>query len=240
MVIKALIFDFDGLILDTELPDVEVWRTIYAEHGLEYPLENWSQIVGGWGMTSFDPATHLQRLTGTPLDVDAVRRRHRQESDALILRQPVMDGVQDYIKAAGRLSLRLAIASSSERAWVVPHLKRLGLLGHFEKVVCGDDVEQGRTKPHPDVFLRAVSELQIRPEEGLVLEDSPNGVKAARAAGLRVVAVPNPLTRLLPMDGANLVLSSMADMPLEEVLRRLTDVGHADRSPSSANPLPAS
>jgi HAD superfamily hydrolase (TIGR01509 family) len=219
--IKALIFDFDGMILDTETPEVEVWKTIYAEHGFEYPLEKWSQTVGGWGASTFDPGAALHQLAGSTLDLEAVRTRHREQSTALILQEPVLPGVSDYLLQAPQFGLRLAIASSSERAWVEPHLARLGLRQCFEKIVCGDDVQAGHTKPCPDVYLKALAELGIRPDEGVVLEDSPNGVRAAKAAGLFVVAVPNPTTAQLPMDGADITLKSLADLPLQELLARV-------------------
>ena len=232
MGIRALIFDFDGLILDTETPEVEVWRTIYAEHGHDYPQENWSQIIGGWGNSAFDPATALHELGTVGIDPEALRNRHRQESDARIMRAPVMDGVREILVEARRLGLRCAIASSSERAWVEPHLSRLGLLGNFEKIITGDDVPKGRTKPHPDLFLKALSELQLGADEVLVLEDSPNGVRAAHAAGLRVVGVPNPVTAVLNLE-AEVVLSSLADLPLEEILKRVESMQSGSGMPAA-------
>jgi HAD superfamily hydrolase (TIGR01509 family) len=222
MALVALIFDFDGLILDTETPEVEVWKAIFAEHGCEYPMEEWSQLIGSWGNDQFDPAAILQERSGKVHDLEALRKRHRAESDALVLRAPVLEGVQDCLDASTRLGLRRAVASSSERAWVEPHLKRLGLLPTFEQVITGDDVAPGRTKPHPDLFLKALDAMRLRPDEALVLEDSPNGVEAAHAAGIRVVAVQNPVTAALPMN-AELRLRSMAELPLEEILKRVDE-----------------
>ncbi len=219
--IKALIFDFDGLILDTETPEIEAWKAIYAEHGHEYPMDEWSLTVGGWDDSTFDAGAALHRLVGPTLDLEAVRERQRQQSSARILQEPVLPGVMDYLSEAKRLGLRLAIASSSERTWVEPHLARLGLKSCFEKIVCGDELPTGRTKPHPDVFLKALTELRLAPDEAVVLEDSPNGVKAAKAAGLFVVAVPNRMTAHLPLEGADIVLKSLADLPLADLLRRL-------------------
>ena len=219
--IKALIFDFDGLILDTETPEIAVWKTIYAEHGFEYPLEKWSQTVGGWGASTFDAGAALHQLAGSALDLDEIRRRQREQSTALILQEPVLPGVMDYLLQAPHFGLQLAIASSSERAWVEPHLERLGIKRCFAQITCGDDVQSGRTKPHPDVYLKVLSELGIGPEEGVVLEDSPNGVRAAKVAGLFVVAVPNPTTAQLPMNGADITLKSLADLPLRELLARV-------------------
>ena len=238
MSLRALIFDFDGLILDTETPDMEVWKAIYGEHGLEYPMEHWSQIIGGWGNSDFDPAVELQRLRPTILDVEALRSRHRELSDDLILHAPVMAGAREILAAGRRLGLRCAIASSSERAWVEPHLRRLGLLGNFEQIVTGDQVPKGRTKPHPDVYLKALATLRLSASEALVFEDSPNGARAAHAAGLQVVGVPNPVTAGLNLE-ADLVLSSLAELPLEEILKRLQSLPRDHGLPQTFQDAPA-
>ncbi len=221
MPINSLIFDFDGLILDTETAEIDAWKAIYAERGFAFPMARWAPNVGVWGAALFDPAQYLHELTNDSLDVSAVRTRHHDESAELILRQPILDGVQDYLTEAHRQQLRLAVASSSPHYWVDKHLSRLGLTHHFEKIVCGDDVPPGRTKPHPDIYLKALSGLRIRADEAIAFEDSPNGVKAARAAGLFVVAVPNPTTSLLNLDGADLTVNSLASVSLEDLLARV-------------------
>lgn len=237
--LKAIIFDFDGLILDTETPEYIAWQEIFAEHGCELSLDMWGQVVGGAGFSDFDAASHLEELQrssysvrstysvghpfdcaqGRPVDHAALNARWRQRGDELIAAQPILPGVQGYLAEAERLNLKLAIASSSPHSWVDTHLARLGLLAHFERIICADDVT--RTKPHPDLFLAALSALSLRAEETIVLEDSPNGVKAAKAAGIFVVAVPNPLTARLWIDGADLTLKSLADLPLGELLERV-------------------
>lgn len=222
MRIKALLFDFDGLILDTETPEFEVWQAIYREHGQELAAETWGQIVGGWGRSDFDAARHLCDLAGDGLDPGALRARHKAESDALIMRQPILPGVVATLDAARRLELRLAVASSSPHSWVDNHLDRLGLFDRFGAVVCCEDVPPGRTKPNPDLFQRAAGRLGVAPGEALAFEDSPNGVQAARAAGAFVVAVPNPLTAQLAIEGAHLTLASLADLPFEALLARVT------------------
>ena len=221
--VKAIIFDFDGLILDTETPDFHVWQTIYQEHGFELPHEEWGKIVGGYGLAHFDAAEHLTHLAKLQRELDPVslRERHRSESHALTLEQQILPGVIDYIQAAKRLGLKLAIASSSQHSWVDAHAKRLGIFDHFDVVVCADDVGAGRTKPNPDLYLLALNRLQVRNHEALVLEDSPNGVKAANQAGIFVVAVPNPVTSLLKIDGANLTVRSLTDLSLSELLDKV-------------------
>ena len=218
MKIKALLFDFDGLILDTETPEFHVWQAIYRDHGHELAAESWGQIVGGWGASQFDAAEHLVELAGDGLNADTLRARHKSESDALTLRQPVMPGVMDYLGDARRLGLHLAVASSSPHSWVDTHLARLGLADRFDVIICSDDVPPRRTKPHPDLFLKALDVLGVKADEAIVFEDSPNGVNAARAAGGFVVSVPNPVTALLKTEGADLSLESLADMPLQDLL----------------------
>ncbi|HMD80374.1 MAG TPA: HAD-IA family hydrolase, partial [Anaerolineales bacterium] len=151
----------------------------------------------------------------------SLRDRHSSESHALTLSQPIMPGVLPTIEEAKRLGLKLAIASSSQHSWVDTHAKRLGIFDHFDAVICADDVGAGRTKPNPDLFLLALHQLQIQKNEALIFEDSPNGVKAANLAGIFVVAVPNPVTALLKIDGANLTLASLADLSLTELLDKV-------------------
>lgn len=216
--IKALLFDFDGLILDTETPEYLVWQKIYQEHRFELPHAEWGKIIGGYGLSDFDAADHLSRLTQGRLDPAPLRARHRLESDALIHAAEVMPGVMEYIHEGKRLGLKLAIASSSPHLWVDMHAKRLGIFDQFDAVVCADDVGAGRTKPNPDLFLLALDRLRVGKEAAIVFEDSPNGVTAAKRAGIFVVAVPNTVTSLLPIEGAGLIMTSLSDMPLRELL----------------------
>jgi HAD superfamily hydrolase (TIGR01509 family) len=219
--IKALIFDFDGLILDTETPEYQVWQAIYREHGFELPHAEWGKIIGGDGLSTFDAAEHLALLSQGRLDSVSLRVRHSSESSALTITQPILPGVMDYLHEAKRLRLKLAIASSSPHSWVDTHAKRLGIFQYFDKVICADDVAAGRTKPNPDLFLLALNQLQVQKGEAIVFEDSPNGVQAARSAGIFVVAVPNPVTSLLSIENANLRLTSLSDLPLSDLLDKV-------------------
>jgi putative hydrolase of the HAD superfamily len=218
--IKALIFDFDGLILDTETPDYQVWCTIYREHGFELPPEKWGSIIGT-SMVFFDAAEHLSILTERRLDSVSLRDRHRSECHEMTLTQSVMPGVLDYLREAKRLGLKLAIASSSPHSWVDTHAQRLGIFDYFDKVITSDEVGIDRTKPNPDLFLLALEQLKVRKNEAIVFEDSPNGVKAAQSAGIFVVAVPNSVTSLLTIENANLTLKSLTDLSLSELLDKV-------------------
>jgi len=219
--IKALIFDFDGLILDTESPEADMWTEIYAEHGFDFPLDEWGTVIGGDGSSNFDPADHLSHLSQGRLDSASMRSRHRLGSDELTLKNLILPGVTDYIHEAKRLGLKLGIASSSQHSWVDTHAKRLGIFDYFDKIVCSDDVGVGRAKPNPDLYLLALSQLQVQKNEAIVFEDSPNGVKAANQAGIYVVAVPNPITSKLNIENASLILNSLSDLSLSELLNKV-------------------
>lgn len=216
--LKALIFDFDGLILDTETPEYHVWQTIYREYGFELPHDEWGRIIGGYGISNFDAANHLSLLSQGRLDSASLRARHQLESHALIHAQPILPGVMDIIHEAKRLGLKLAIASSSPHFWVDKHAQRLNIFHYFDVVVCADDVGIGRTKPNPDLFLLALNQLKVPKEAAVVFEDSPNGVKAANRAGIFVVAVPNPVTSTLQFNGANRIVKSLADLSIPDLL----------------------
>ncbi len=215
MMIRGLIFDFDGLILDTEVPDFASWQEIYAAHGCELAFETWS---GGIGTTkfAFDPFENLQMLAGRPLDREAIRAQRRKRYIAMNEAQPILPGVEAYLADARRLGLMIGVASSSTRDWVGSHLTRLGLHAHFACVKCSDDVRN--TKPDPELYLLALEALGLAPEEAIALEDSPHGVAAAKQAGMFCVAVPNPLTSRLDLSRADLRLNSLADLPLEQLI----------------------
>ena len=215
--LKALLFDFDGLILDTETPDYLTWQAIYAEHGCELPHEEWGKIIGGYGLSNFDAADHLAGLTQGKLDSSSLRTRHSAESLARIHAESVLPGVVELIHEAKKLNLKLAIASSSPHSWVDEHAQRLGIFQYFDKVICADDVGFGRTKPNPDLFLLALNQLQVQKNEAVVFEDSPNGVLAANRAGIFVVAVPNHVTSMLSLEGAKRVVKSLKEISLHEL-----------------------
>lgn len=214
--LKALIFDFDGLILDTETPEVLVWQSIYREHGFELPVEEWEKTVGGYGLSNFDPAQNLTRLTSGKSDSDALRLRYRQEVDVIIHANPVLPGVIAIIEEAKRDDIKVAIGSSSPHSWVDAHAKRLGIYNYFDDIICADDVAPGRTKPNPDIYLKALQRLDITHDAAVVFEDSPNGVLAAQRANIFVVAVPNPLTVKMGVSG-DLTVSSLAEISLQKL-----------------------
>jgi HAD superfamily hydrolase (TIGR01509 family) len=218
--LKALIFDFDGLILDTETPEVTIWQSIYREHGFELPVDEWEKTIGGYGVSNFDAAEHLALLSQGRLDVVSSRARHRKESEKIVHASPILPGVISMIEQAKENGLQVAIGSSSPHSWVDTHAKRLGIFDYFDHIICQDDVAPGRTKPNPDIYLKALDQLNVKKDAAVVFEDSPNGVAAARRAEIFVVAVPNPMTAKMGVVG-DITVPSLAELSLHELSERV-------------------
>jgi HAD superfamily hydrolase (TIGR01509 family) len=213
---QALIFDFDGTILDTESSEFQAWQEVYRQYGLELPLDYWLPFIGN-NSISFDPADNLEKLLGKPLDKKGLERWVEARKQTLNQSLQPLPGVLDYLEAAQAMGLKLGVASSSRRAWVEGHLERLGLLGYFQVIRTKEDV--ALTKPDPALFLRAAEGLGVSPAQTIVLEDSLNGVLAARSAGAFTVAIPNALTQHLDLSQADLLLSCLCDLALWDLLR---------------------
>jgi HAD superfamily hydrolase (TIGR01509 family) len=216
--IRGLLFDFDGLLVDTETPSRLVWEELYREHGHELPQDQWATLVGTIG-APFDPFGHLEELVGRPLDQEALAARRRAREHELADLEELRPGVEEYFAEANRLGLRTAVVSSSDDEWIERHLGRLGHLEGLDLIVAANG-DTKRAKPRPDLYLDALDRLDLASTEAIAFEDSPNGVTAAKAAGLVCVAVPNPITATLALDDADLVLESLADVQLEQLLRR--------------------
>jgi HAD superfamily hydrolase (TIGR01509 family) len=217
-VIRAIVFDFDGLILDTEEPVYRSWLEVYEAHGETLPFDRWVQIVGST-TTEFHPQRHLEERLGRPLSQDVLDERAARRT-GLILAQQVLPGILQCIDDAKALGLKLGVASSSTREWVTGHLERLGILGRFDCVRCRDDVN--RAKPAPDLYVAVLDCLGVSPSEAFAIEDSPNGVIAAKQAGMLCVAIPNSITAKLDLSQADVLLQSLSDLPLRDLLQRLT------------------
>jgi len=162
---RLVVFDFDGLILDTEAPVYDVWQAIYGEHGHTLEFARWAECIGT--ADTFDPCAHLESLLGRSVDAGALIRHHRTRTDALIAAQPILPGVRDYVEDARRLGVRLGVASSSSRRWVEGHLTRLGLREHFEVVRCADDV--ARVKPDPALYLAVLEATGVAAHQAVAV-----------------------------------------------------------------------
>jgi HAD superfamily hydrolase (TIGR01509 family) len=214
--VRGLVFDFDGLIIDTEGPVYESWADIYRQHGQELSLDFWKTIVGR-GSNYFDPVAELERRLGRPLEGEAIRAERRTRTQELVEALPLLPGVLRWRAEARSLGVRLGVASSSGRGWVTGHLDRLGLDG-WDCIRCLEDVE--RPKPAPDLYSAVVDCFGISPSHAIAVEDSVHGVEAAKAAGLYCVAVPSSLTADHDLSRADLILSSLGDATFHEVAAR--------------------
>jgi HAD superfamily hydrolase (TIGR01509 family) len=230
--IKALVFDFDGLILETEQPLYQSWQELYWANGLELPFEKWALNIGT-AEEPFDPFTELESLPNWSLEKNQELSRRLQRELDLIQSQPPRPGVVDYLKDAQRLGLKVALASSSSCDWVTGHLERLGLRQYFDCIQARDDV--ALTKPDPALYQSAVEILGARPEQAIAFEDSPNGILAAKRAGLHCVAVPSLLTRQLDTGLADLQIGSLAEMTLEELVKEIERRADKNLPPGISN-----
>lgn len=219
---KALIFDFDGLILDTEGPVYQSWQELYESLGCRLSFSRWASLIGTAEIL-FDPFTPLEGQLGHPVDRPALDRGRRARELDLIAAQPARPGVENYLADARRLGLKVGVASSSSREWVTGYLEQLGLRPYFDCIRAAQDVAV--TKPDPALYLSALECLRVRADQAIAFEDSPNGILAAKRAGLFCVAVPNDLTRQLSLELSDLQLASLEDLALEQLLQRVNRNG---------------
>jgi len=215
--VRAFLFDFDGLILDTEVPSRAGWQWLYREHGHELPPEKWALVVGTHG--AWDPMAHLEQLVGAPLERDVLNERRYAHELSLIETETLRPGVAEYLAAARQHGLKRAIVSSSNVRWIDMHLRRLEETVGWDLILAADH-DPARAKPAPTLYLEALEALGVAAGEAVAFEDSPNGIRAAKAAGIFCVGVPNGVTRELGLDEADLVLDSLADLSPDELLAR--------------------
>ncbi len=211
--IKAIVFDFDGLIIDTETVWYEAFREVAKEYNIDLPLEEFAKCIGTHDDVLYE---YFEQKVGIEINRAEIRKRageiHRQKMKQIQARE----GVEQYITAAKELGLKVGLATSSTREWVERFLNELKLYEQFEVIKTRDDVEN--VKPDPELYTKAVEALGVQPQEAIAFEDSANGAKAAIAAGLQCVIVPNEVTSSLIFEKYHLRMSSMGDMSLKDVI----------------------
>jgi HAD superfamily hydrolase (TIGR01509 family) len=219
-VIRALLFDFDGVIVDTEVATYQSWRDVYAEHGVDLALGDWLPAVGSGSSTSgaFDAVAHLERLLGAPVDREEVIARRRRRKDELYESAPLLAGVADRLAEARDLGLKTAVVTRNRDERVQAQCRRVGLDHEWQVLVCAN---ADPTCDKSELYRRALDLLRVAPEEAVAFEDSLSGTDAARRARIACVAVPNEITRGAAFAGAALVLPSLADATLDEILERV-------------------
>ncbi len=215
--IRALIFDFDGLILDTEAPLIDAYEQVHRAHGVAFDRSVFLRSVGHADY-AFDPwhgfSTHADRA--------ALELERRALKDRLIFQQPILPGVVALLDAARIRGLHVGLASNSQHGWVEPHLKRLGLHDRFEFFACREDAAS--PKPEPDLYRLVLNRFGLRGHEAIAFEDSQTGVLAAKRANCWVVAAPNACTAHHDFQSADLRVNSLGDVTLESLIGRFAGI----------------
>ena len=232
MATRAFLFDFDGLILDTETASRAGWRWLYEQHGQTLPDELWITVVGTH--SSWDIMGHLEELVGAPLERELWNERRYAHELSLLEAETLRPGLLEYFAYAREQGLKRAIVSSASRRWIDMHLLRLEQTVGWDAILTADR-DSTRAKPNPTMYLEALGLLGVTADEAIVFEDSPNGITAARAAGIFVVAIPNDVTRDAALHDADLVVDSLADLPPAELLQR-ADAGRRERAAEHDEP----
>ncbi|KPH71405.1 MULTISPECIES: HAD family phosphatase [Oceanobacillus] len=212
--IKAVIFDFDGLIIDTETAWYDAFRETMELYNVELPLEKFVTSIGSNDIALFQ---YFKEQLGERYNPEEIQNKADSIHKDKMTSPQARDGVRDYLKEAKELNYKIALATSSTKEWVTHYLKELNLLQYFDVLITQDDVEN--VKPEPDLYLKAIEALNISPKEAVAFEDSLNGLTSALTAGLKCVIVPNPVTDALPFENHHLRLTSMSEMNLHNVIQ---------------------
>jgi len=207
MKVSAVLFDFDGVLVDTEWAIYQAWLQTFLGHGHDLPLDVYTRCIGS-DFATWSPKMHLEELSGLAFDWHDLDLKRQAEIMAELENSRPMAGVVALLDKLQAAAVTCAVVSSSSHAWVDGWLEKLDLTGYFKTIVCRGDAPQ--IKPAPDLYLEAAKRLRISPAECLVIEDSLNGIKAAVAAGMPVWAVPNRVTAGLDFSAADRVLESLA------------------------------
>jgi HAD superfamily hydrolase (TIGR01509 family) len=220
-VINALLFDFDGVIVDTEVPTFESWRETYAQYGVDLALDDWLPAVGSGSSVSgaFDAVVHLERLIGRTVDREAVIAYRTRRKTELYARAPLLPGVAERLAEARERGSSTAIVTRNHEDRVRAHCELVGLEHEFHALVCANEEP---TRDKTELYRRALTHLDVHANEALAFEDSPAGVSSAKRAGVLCAAVPNDITRGAAFGEADVVLASLAEYPLDEIVHMVS------------------
>ncbi|MBW8348796.1 HAD family hydrolase [Bacillus sp. IITD106] len=216
--IKAVIFDFDGTIIDTETPWFEIYQSVLKEdYNFDLKLEEFGKIVGTKNGTLFD-------VIDSTLDEPIDRKLFKEKTHAHYIKikddLPLRDGFLDTLQRIQDSGLKLAIASSSHREWIVGFLDKYNLTEYFPIICSADDVDE--VKPNPALYIKAIEALGIKPDEAVAVEDSVNGSLAAIRAGINCLIIPNDVTKSLNFDKKTKLIQSYADFDCDLYLNKET------------------
>lgn len=208
--LQAIIFDFDGTILDSERPEYQSWLEVFTAHGAQLPFALWQQQIGTVSH-DFNPCQYLEEQIGRSVDQPVIRQQRRQRFLSLVAQEQIKPGVVAVIEQAQQTGIHLGVASSGTRDWVEGHLSNHNLRRHFQVVRTSADVQ--RVKPDPELYLSALAALGVDPVHAVAIEDSRNGLLAAKRAGMRCLVVPNEMTHDMDFSEADWVIESLLRLP---------------------------
>jgi len=214
--VRALIFDMDGLMFDTESVYSQVGERVLSKRGRHFTLDLKRKIMG---LTLPEVWSYLKNFNNLKDNVDDLVKEARQTFVDLLTQDTLLrplPGLVELLSAASRVGLKLAVATSSEKRWVDLLLSRYNLQNYFSTIITSENINKG--KPNPEIYLKAVAAVGYPAERCLVLEDALNGIKSAKAAGCLAVAVPNQYTKDQDFSLANLVVDSLADPQLWKLI----------------------
>jgi HAD superfamily hydrolase (TIGR01509 family) len=215
LMIRALIFDFDGLILDTETALIDAYGDVHGSHGLPFDRPLFTRSVGHADY-AFDPWNAF----GLGADRELLESQRKVFNRTRNESQPILPGVVALMDEARNAGLKVGLASNSGHAHVEGHLGRLGLVTCFDFIACREDVPA--PKPEPDLYRLVLNQFGIRGHEAIAFEDSRTGTLAAKRAGVWVVAVPNVSTGHHDFSHVDLRIGSLADCRLPELMARFS------------------
>ena len=213
---QAIIFDLDGLIIETEAVYYQIWQREFAQEGLAFDMAGYQNLIGSHHvMGGYRPHQVLADHRNNGVTARDLLRAVQHEALQTIKNEEAKPGVHQVLDQADNRGFLLAVGSSSEKDWVHGHLKRLGIFDRFDTIVTAEDVNKN-AKPAPDIFLKVLENLGVAPQNALVLEDSNNGVVASHRAGIRVIAVPNEVTTGQDFSLATAIIPSLEALNLDE------------------------
>lgn len=220
--LRAVLFDFDGTLWDSETAVYGVFRRLFAEHGQELTVQTWSAAIGTFD--GFDPYTSLNDLVGGGLDLEDIRDTTEERVRSATRKVPLRPGIDAFLRGLDDGVVLRALVSSDRSEWLVTHLERLGWPDGWAAMVCADG-DATRAKPNPHLYEAALEVLGVPPSAALAIEDSPNGIRAARAAGLACLCVPNATTAGLDLSEADLVEPTFEGLSVVDVWNALSRGG---------------
>lgn len=216
MEINGVIFDFDGLILDTETADLLAWQKIFIQYDVPFPRNIYNSGIGAEYIDERLISEIKLISNHRKIHSSAISHQFQQLKSELVQAKEILPGVLDRLDEAKSLQMKIGLASSSPSQWIDSNLHRLGILHYFDCIFTKDDVE--KIKPNPEIFIKTAACLGLSTSQILVFEDSSNGIAAAKSAGLTTIAIPNQVTKGLDFSQAEMILDSLADVSLKELL----------------------